>query len=151
MRHTRPSRSRRALRRGPMRPTPATAPSNGHCWLLMTACVAALCQAALAQTPPGAVLKIDLKDFVPYQIDVRDYANLATDPGIVMTAAPARPFASFSSIADIVAVNGRPAKGTFVDRANWVRLRPDAQPGQAIADTTRSVMVEWHCEILLED
>src|SRR2546426_126901 len=68
-----------------------------------------------------------------------------------MTAAPARAFASFSTIADVVAVNGRPAKGTFVDRAAWARLRPDAQPGQAIADTTRSVMVEWHCEILQED
>src|SRR5437867_2781508 len=95
--------------------------------------------------------KIDLKDFVPYQIDVSDYAKLATDSGIVMTAAPPRAFASFSTIADVVAVNGRPAKGTFVDRVGWVRLRPDPQPGQAIADTTRSVMVEWHCEILQED
>ena len=104
-----------------------------------------------AQTPPGAVLKIDLKDFVPFQVDVSDYAKLATDPGIVMTATGPHAFGSFSTIADVVAVNGRPAKGTFVDRAGWVRLNPNAQAGQAIADTTRSVLAEWHCEILQED
>src|SRR5205807_9723620 len=97
------------------------------------------------------VLKIDLKDFVVYQIDVNDYAKLATDPGIVRTAIPPRAFGSFASVADIVAVNGRPVKGTWVDRAGWFRLSPNAQPGQAIGDTTRSVMVEWHCEILQED
>src|SRR5438445_11029253 len=91
--------------------------------------------AALAQAPAGVVLKIDLKDFVPYQIDVNDYAKLATDPGIPL-AAPVRTFGSFSSIADVVAVNGRPAKGTFVDRAGWVRLNPNPLPGQAIADTS---------------
>src|SRR5439155_329549 len=104
--------------------------------------------------PPSVVLKLDLKDFVVYQIDVSDPAKLATDPGIVRTAAPARPFASFESIADVVAVNGQPVKGTWVDRAGWVKLSPNPQSGanaQAIGDTTRSVFVEWHCEIMQED
>ncbi len=35
---------------------------------------------ALAQAPPSVVLKLDLKDFVVYQIDVSDPAKLATDP-----------------------------------------------------------------------
>ena len=90
-----------------------------------TALATALCiayQTALAQAPSGVVLRIDLKNFVVYQIDVSDPAKLATDPGIVRTAAPARPFASFESIADVVAVNGQPVKGTWVDRAGWVKL-----------------------------
>ena len=116
--------------------------------------VCALCQVGLAQRPTGVVLRIDLRDFVVYQIDISDPAKLATEPGIVRTAAPARPFASFESIADIVAVNGQPVKGTWVDRAGWVKVSPNAQPGgngQAIGDTTRSPFVEWHCEIMQED
>ena len=120
----------------------------------LAAALCAACQIALAQAPSGIVMRIDLKDFVVYQIDVSDPAKLATDPGIVRTAAPARPFASFESIADVVAVNGQPVKGTWVDRAGWVKLSPNPQSGanaQAIGDTTRSVFVEWHCEIMQED
>lgn len=116
---------------------------------LLTLCVL-LSQAALAQPPQGIVLTIDLKDYVLYEIQTGDYNRLASDPGKPM-ADPVRTFGSFSGIGDVVAVNGRRAKGTFVDRANWARLSPNAPPGQAIADTTRSPMVEWHCEILQED
>jgi hypothetical protein len=105
---------------------------------------------ALAQTPTGVVLKIDLKDYVFYQIETSDYGQLAMDPGMPV-ANPPRTFGSFAGIADIVAVNGRAVKGTFVDRANWMNPKPNPRPGQAIADTNRAPFVQWHCEILQED
>src|SRR5262249_22098669 len=39
----------------------------------------------------------------------------------------------------------------FVDRAAWFLLRPNPEPGQAIADTVRALMVEFNVEILQPD
>ncbi len=49
--------------------------------LILCGLVSVYSGTALAQPASGVVLKIDLKDFVPYQIQVSDYAALATDPG----------------------------------------------------------------------
>ena len=118
------------------------------CCLFMAA--AALCQSALAQAPVGTVLRIDLKDYVFYQIESSAYSQLATDPGMPV-ADQTRTFGSFAGVADIVAVNGTPVKGTFVDRGIWMNPKINAKPGQAIADTSRAPFVQWHCEILQED
>ena len=99
----------------------------------------------MAQTP-GVAFRIDLKDYVFYQVQTSDYAQLASDPGQPV-ADPDRAFGSFVGVADIVAVNGRPAKGSFVDRGNWINLKPNAKPGQAIADTNQRVAADGFAKI----
>ncbi|MGH8245896.1 MAG: hypothetical protein ACREUU_05635, partial [Gammaproteobacteria bacterium] len=50
-----------------------------------------------------------------------------------------------------VAVNGKPAKGTLVQRASLVNLTPNARSGQAIADTERAILTDATLEILQPD
>lgn len=113
-------------------------------------CLAASSLPAAGQSSSGSVLKVDVKNFAAYHNDVTDYTKLATAPDFTLTV-PFKNFATFVTVADVIAVNGEPAKGTFVDRAAWFRLRPNPEPGQAIADTTRNLMVEFNVEILQPD
>lgn len=55
------------------------------------------------------------------------------------------------SLWDILAVNGKPAKGTWVVRGMQVFLRPDPMPGQAIADVNRGNYSRSYLEILQPD
>jgi hypothetical protein len=54
-------------------------------------------------------------------------------------------------VADIVAVNGQPATGTWTVRGTWVNLTPTAQPGAAIADTSRTFIIDSNWEIQQAD
>jgi hypothetical protein len=57
-------------------------------------------------------------------------------------------------IADIVSVNGQPAKGTYVGRSRTVALSPTptgAENSEAIADVTRTALREHVFEILQPD
>ena len=60
-------------------------------------------------------------------------------------------FSSFIGLADIVRVNGTPAKGTWSIRATTTNYTPTPVPGQAIADTTRNFFVDWVWEIQQAD
>jgi uncharacterized protein (TIGR03437 family) len=60
-------------------------------------------------------------------------------------------FFSFTGIGDIVAVNGKPAKGVFILRNTALNLRPAASPGQAIADVARANISQVVWEILQTD
>jgi len=118
--------------------------------------VAVLCNAAwfgsvAGQTsPPATILKIDVENFVAYRDDTSDYSKLATNPGITSPIA-ARTFWSAVAIADIVSVNGAPAKGTLVFRQRNLRLTPTPQAGSAAADITRGDVVDEVWEILQAD
>ena len=67
-----------------------------------------------AQTLPPTVLEIDVENIVQYHEDTSEFSKFATIPTIT-TATIAKDFGYFLIIGDIVAVNGRPAKGTFVN------------------------------------
>jgi uncharacterized protein (TIGR03437 family) len=54
-------------------------------------------------------------------------------------------------LGDIVAVNGQPAKGTFISREIGVCVSPTPVPGQALADTTRNSIRFETYEILQSD
>src|SRR6266567_262029 len=117
--------------------------------LLLAACSA-------AQTPPPTILDIQGENWVSYYGDVFDYAKLASDPAIAIPLRPTKPFQFFVDIVDIVAVNGKPARGTWVNTGSpQLRLDPNATPGastrSAIADVLR-LAVATHClEILQPD
>ena len=102
-----------------------------------------------AQGPAGSLLVIETANHAGYVRDVADYSLLATKPG--PTTAVAKTFVETILIGDIVSVNGMRVKGTVFEILNTLSLRPDAAPGQAIADITRGGLVEWYFEILDED
>src|SRR5262245_1394882 len=90
--------------------------------------------AQIASSP--VVLELDIENVVEYQNDVPDSAKFATNQSIT-PAAPSRNFLTAVVIGDIVAVNGEPAKGTFIGRPTGIGLSPEARNGRAVADTTR--------------
>ncbi len=73
--------------------------------------VCALCQWASGQAASSVVLHIELENYVVYFADVNDYSKLAMDPSKTTISAQPRNFAQSYGIADIVSVNGQPAKG----------------------------------------
>jgi hypothetical protein len=104
----------------------------------MPACLALWAVAGFAQVPPPVILEIDIENYVQYFDDVGDPSKFATD---VNERTTTRVFAAFTAtlhLADIVAVNGRPAKGTYINRSQLVRFNPTMTPGQSIADISRS-------------
>jgi len=112
--------------------------------------VAASCGVGLAQVVPTTILEIDVENRVSYTDDIPDVSKLATDPNVT-TAIPSRDFRKSVTIGDIVAVNGQPAKGTFVGNFRQIFFRPEPTPGQAIADINRSSVLEFTFEILKID
>lgn len=84
---------------------------------------------------PAAILEIQVQNAVTYFNDLTDPSKLATSPGITPPAP--RTFMPWVFIADIVAVNGKPANGVDVARANQINLRTSPKPGVSVADTIR--------------
>ncbi len=113
-----------------------------------------LAASSCAQTPPPVVLEIQGQNWVSYYGDIFDFAKFAFDPGIATPSRPTKAFESFVDIVDIVAVNGRPASGTWINTGSpQLRLDPNAAPGHysAIADVLRLAVAIHYLEILQPD
>ena len=100
-------------------------------------CAAACTQRGLAQVAPPVILQIDLTNNVLYFQDTSDISKYATEPNVTPPTAIPRNFYKVHGIADIVAVNGQPVKGTYANAAAAFVLRTAPTPGQAISDTVR--------------
>jgi hypothetical protein len=83
------------------------------------------------------MLLVEFENNVQDNQDTSDYSKFAIDPSVTATAA-SKNFQSNVVIADIVAVNGQPAKGIFFRERRTIMLTPNPTPGQAIADVTRN-------------
>ena len=103
----------------------------------------------VAQTTPPVTLQVDIENMVQYFGDTSDPSKFATNPN--PTSATSRTFEAAILMADIVAVNGSPAKGTWVARFQVVPLRTTASPSLAIADVVRSGPGDESYEILQPD
>ena len=99
--------------------------------------LAAYCTLGQGQIPPATILEINVENSVRYQEDISDLSKFATDPNVT-TAVPPKNFFFRMNIGDIVAVNGRPAKGTMTRNNRTIDSNPAPNPGQAIADTVRN-------------
>src|SRR5207237_5095053 len=103
------------------------------------------CRPALGQAPP-TILVVYLENMTRYVYDVADPFKFATDPGVTTQTLPTN-FYTQMLISDIVAVNGQPVKGTLILRENILRLSPNPNPGQAIADVmganAASAVLKW--------
>jgi hypothetical protein len=125
---------------------------KSHCGrkVLAAACLAAFCRVGIAQVSPATILKIDIRNFVQYNHDEPSYAKLAAN--VEATAgAPAPNFASSILVADIVAVNGRPARGTHVCRSQQVNMTTNPTPGQAIGDVQFPALLDCMEHVLQAD
>jgi hypothetical protein len=98
------------------------------CFLAMTAAT------LLAQTPRVALLEIEIDNMVSYRADVFDPAKLATAGTIVAPAIANRGFLGFIGIGDIVAVNGKPAKGFWSNRGEVLNPSPTPAATMAVAN-----------------
>ena len=105
---------------------------------------------ALGQTAQPQILTIDLENFVEYRQDVSDPARYATDPNVTTPTTPHN-FFTATMFADIVAVNGQPARGLYVGRPRGIITSPTPTPGQAIADTAHNSFRDLFFEILNSD
>lgn len=121
-------------------------------WKLFIA--AGLCAAtfgrAWAQAPQFATLDIEFENYVNYVNDPADPSKLATSPNMV--TANIRNFMTTIIFGDVVAVNGRPAKGSLVVRTQFIMLVPSPMPGQAIGDVApQGALGDIYLEILQAD
>jgi hypothetical protein len=91
--------------------------------------------AAAPQTPPPAILTIDIQNLVEYQADISDPSKFAGNPGVTPAVQP-KNFFVVTLIGDIVAVNGQPAAGTYVGRTRPIVASP-APAAEAQLQTSR--------------
>ncbi|HTS65392.1 MAG TPA: hypothetical protein VMH28_25400 [Candidatus Acidoferrales bacterium] len=103
---------------------------------------------ALAQF---AVLEVDAENIVSYTTDIFDATKFASDPNLTTIPAPPRNFAFVMAVGDIVAVNGRPARGTLVVRQQSISLSPSPALGQGVADIVRTAVSDYLLEIQQAD
>src|SRR5216684_5929996 len=99
-------------------------------------CALACSQPGLAQVALPITLQVDVEGFVVYTYDVTDSSKFATDQSrttssLGLQQGGLRTFTPFIGIADIIAVNDTPAKGTWVTRGIVLNLQTRALPGQA--------------------
>ena len=102
-------------------------------WLFTAACVTGCWDAAIAQVAPATIMKIDTDNSTIYLNDETDFAKLAINPELTKPKSFAN-FGTLMIIPDIVAVNGRPARGTHFCRGVRVNMSTNPAPGQAIGD-----------------
>src|SRR5215467_1110837 len=116
------------------------------CGLIIAAECVVGSNVALAQAPFSTTLELDVENIVSYASDLFDASKFATDPNVT-TAAPVRNFRFVMAVGDLVAVNGKPAKGALVARQQAVALSPTPSPGQGLADVTATAVTEFLFEI----
>jgi uncharacterized protein (TIGR03437 family) len=124
-------------------------PFSERRFIIWAACVTFSLRAGLAQTPSPVVLQVDIENYVQYRGDISDTTKFATIP--TPTTAPTTTFLQNVQVGDIVAVNGRPAKGLWQNRFIIMPFRQNPTPGQPIADLTSSGVVHCVWEILGTD
>jgi hypothetical protein len=103
----------------------------------------------LAQTPPTK-LQVDVANYVLYNYDTFDTTQFGTNPS--STSVPMKTYNYHISVGDIVAVGGKPAKGTLLCTHTMFVLSPTATVGsmKAIGDTSRAMMDDCSLEILTD-
>jgi uncharacterized protein (TIGR03437 family) len=118
----------------------------------------AFCNPAPGQVP-AAILKVELQNGVEYQVDTSDLSKFgtnsnATSGGFSGTGGVQGAGCLGNTVvglADIVAVNGHPAKGKYTSRGVGVCLAPAPAKGQTLADTTAATIRFETYEFLQSD
>lgn len=107
--------------------------------------------AASAQSPSPVLLKVEVENVVGYWDDGTDFSKLGSVTAVTAPVATRRIFQAQVQIGDITAVNGQPAKGTFIMNARNLNVTTAFAAGQSIADTTRTGIAQYSFEFLQPD
>src|SRR6266852_6046956 len=103
--------------------------TNCKRFLATALCAAACSQLGLAQVTPPTILVVQTENVVSYVGDVSEVSKFATEAGVTtVSVAGPRNLGTALIIADIVAVNGKPAKGTVVINQRTINLRAAPTP-----------------------
>ncbi len=105
---------------------------------------------AEAAAAPRENLVIETENLRIYRFDTFDAELLSSEAGPT-SPLPLRNFMEVVWLADIVAVNGSPAKGSLAVRGSFLNLWPDAFPGEAISDIRNALFSDWIFDILRPD
>jgi len=103
--------------------------------------------ASLGQTN---IVAVDIDNIVVYNQDTADVTKWATDPEKT-DPLPSQNFVPIIWLADVVAVNGSPAMGTWTVRGTSLIRSTTLTPGQAIADSGSFFFFDWIVDILPPD
>jgi len=112
--------------------------------------IAASSDSALAQGPPPTILTIDLAGYTEYQADIYDASKYGKNPDKTPSTGTGQ-FGVATILADIIAVNGQPAKGLYVGRSRVAGVSPTPTPGTGIADTPVTALREHVFKIMQPD
>lgn len=124
--------------------------------ILPTLLAVLYCIPAPGQTP-AATLYIELQNVVEYQVDTADLSKYGTDPNVTEGKVARGLGVGCAGVpiigyADIVSVNGQPARGTYTVRGVSTCTSPAPVPGvNAMADTTWNSLRDETYEILESD
>ncbi len=110
--------------------------------------VGAVVLVGVPSTQVTGILQVEVENIVTYIGDA-NYAFLASIPD--QTTSTPKAFAPLWGLGDIVAVNGKPARGTWSVFTALSLIAPIQQPGIAIADTFRGGLAVSTLEILNPD
>src|SRR6266516_2814603 len=108
--------------------------------------VSALSVTGFGQTVPATILTVDIENVVIYQQDTGDATLFATNANIV-TPPTLRNFTSTIWIADVFAVNGKPAKGTWTSRGTQLFRATTVTPGNAVADSGGAFYIDYVLDV----
>jgi hypothetical protein len=108
----------------------------------------ALC--AVAQPSSPVTVEIKTANVVVYREDTSDTTRYAVDPGRT-TPLALRTFMTVYWIGDIVAVNGKPAKGAMTVRGAFINLSSTPTTGVGIADISNSLASDWMFDLRRPD
>jgi hypothetical protein len=97
-----------------------------------------------------AVLDIEVENAVRYFADIADPSKLAITPNPTAPSST-RAFTDTIFVGDIVAVNGKPAKGLWTSRQYVMGFSPNPASGSAVADVSQGAIAECKYEILSAD
>jgi hypothetical protein len=99
-------------------------------------------------------LEVRTNDNVAYNFDGTPFTNYATVQDRTAFSAASPNFGPYITIADVVEINGKPAKGAHATRGNDIRLSTNATNapnGRAISDVNRRTLDEGFVELLQYD
>jgi len=111
--------------------------------------VIAFCAATFGQT---SLVAVDIENLVIYNQDTADVANWASSPEKTDPIGGGnQTFVPVIWLADVVAVNGTSAKGTWTARGTYVFRTTTLTPGRAIADSSAAFIFDWMVDLILPD
>ena len=110
-----------------------------------------LTTAGMAQVPLPSVITIDVENYVEYLDDTSDPLKRGSDPNLTVVRVFPNTFLESDHLADIVSVNGQPAKGLAFASGRVIGAITIPTPGRPIADVSTSTYRSYYFQIVAAD